>query len=322
MPANFGYTLSSEEFGPVDLVDNAVRAESLGFDFCSLSDHYHPWTESQGHSPFAWAVLGAIARATSDVQLLTGVTCPIIRTHPAVIAHAAATVSLLSDGRFSLGVGTGENLNEHIHGDRWPPPEERLAMLEEAIEILRELWSGETLDHVGEFYQVVNARVFDPPEHDLPIIVSAFGEHAVEVAARIGDGLWTSGPDPKLIDQFEADGGEGPVYGQIHVCCGQDADVCRKIVHEQWPNAAFPGQLAQELPTWTHFEQVAELVTPDVAAKHIPCGPDVQPILDSVAAYLEAGYTDVYFHQIGPDQDALFAMWESELADAVRALAG
>ena len=158
MPADFGYTLSSEEFGPGDLVENAVRAESLGFDFCSLSDHYHPWTEAQGHSPFAWAVLGGIARATSDVHLLTGVTCPIIRTHPAVIAQAAATVSLLSDGRFSLGVGTGENLNEHIHGDRWPPPEERLAMLDEAVEILRELWSGETLDHYGEFYQVVNAR--------------------------------------------------------------------------------------------------------------------------------------------------------------------
>jgi G6PDH family F420-dependent oxidoreductase len=322
MPANFGYTLSSEEHGPTQLVENAVRAEELGFDFCSLSDHFHPWTESQGHSPFAWGVLGAIAQGTAEIELLTGVTCPIIRTHPTVIGHAAATTSLLSGGRFSLGVGTGENLNEHINGDRWPPPEERLAMLEEAVEVMRALWTGETIDYAGEFYDVVNARLFDPPAVEVPVVVSGFGDQSVQLAARIGDGLWTSGPESKLIDQFGADGGEGPVYGQIHVCCGSDEETCRKVVYDVWPNAALPGQLAQELPTWTHFEQAVQLVTPDAAAKDIPCGPDIQPILDAVNAHLDAGYTRIYFHQIGPDQDALFATWESELGDAVRAIAG
>ncbi|HEX5097323.1 MAG TPA: LLM class flavin-dependent oxidoreductase, partial [Acidimicrobiia bacterium] len=190
--------------------------------------------------------------------------------------------------------------------------------LAEAVEILRVLWTGDTVDYDGDFYKVVNARVFDPPDHDLSIIVSAFGAQAAELAARVGDGLWTSGPDSKLIDQFHTVGGKGPVYGQMHVCFGPDEDACRKIVHDVWPNAAFPGQLAQELPTWTHFEQVAELVTPEKAAEHIPCGPDIEPLLDSVRKYLDAGYTDIYFHQIGPDQDALFAAWESELADALR----
>jgi G6PDH family F420-dependent oxidoreductase len=320
MSVQFGYTLSSEEHGPRDLVSRAVRAEEVGFEFCSISDHFHPWTESQGHSPFVWSVLGAAAARTSAIDLVVGVTCPTVRVHPVVIAQAAATVSLLSEGRFSLGVGSGEALNEHIFGDPWPSPEHRLTMLEEAVAVMRAMWTGETVDHLGDHYRVENARLFDPPESDLPVIVSGFGATSADLAGQIGDGLWTSGPTSELIERFIEVGGSGPVYGQIHLCYGDDEDGCRKIVHEIWPNAAMPGQIAQELPTWTHFEQVAELITIEEATKSIPCGPDLDPVLDAVASYLDAGYDRVYLHQIGPDQDAFLDVWERELREAVHGL--
>src|SRR5919112_4126258 len=186
--ASFGYTLSSEEHPPGQLVQNARRAEEEGFDFVSISDHYHPWVTAQGHSPFVWSVLGAVAASTERIEVGVGVTCPIMRIHPAVLAQAAATTSLLFDGRFFFGVGTGEALNEHILGHRWPRPEVRLAMLEEAVDVVRRMWTGETVDHRGDFYEVENARLFDPPEQPPPVIVSGFGPQAIELAARIGDG--------------------------------------------------------------------------------------------------------------------------------------
>jgi G6PDH family F420-dependent oxidoreductase len=268
-----------------------------------------------------WGVLGAVAAVTSEIDLAVGVTCPTVRIHPAVVAQAAATASLLASGRFSLGVGSGEALNEHILGDRWPAPEVRLEMLAEAVDVMRQLWTGETVDHRGDHYCVENARLFDPPDQDLPVIVSGFGPTSAELAGRIGDGLWTSGPTSDLIDRFTEAGGSGPRYGQIHVCIGPDADECRQTVHRIWPNAAFPGQLAQELPTWTHFEQVAELVTVDDATSDIPCGPDLGPVVDAVRAYRDAGYDHVYLHQIGPDQDPLLAAWDKELGPELRALA-
>lgn len=320
MAIRFGYTLSSEEHGPRALVDQAVRADASGFDFCSISDHFHPWVEAQGHSPFVWSVLGAVAQATDQLEIGVGVSCPTMRVHPVIVAQAAATVSLLSDGRFFLGVGSGEALNEHIFGDRWPAPEVRLGMLEEAVEVMRRLWSGETIDHEGQHYRVENARLFDPPDDTLPVIVSGFGRRSAELAARIGDGLWTSGSTSELIDHFHAEGGTGPRYGQIHVCVGSDVDECRGTVHEVWPNAAMPGQIPQELPTWTHFEQVASLVDIDAATDGIPCGPDPEPVLEAVRGYVDAGYSHVYLHQIGPDQGALFDLWDGELGAAVRDL--
>ena len=181
--ACFGYTLSSEEHGPRDLVRQARRAEEVGFDFLSISDHFHPWVSAQGHSPFVWSVLGAIAQATDRVPVGVGVTCPIQRMHPAVLAQAAATTSLLFEGRFFFGVGTGEALNEHVLGHRWPPAETRRLMLAEAVHVIRQLWTGETIDHHGDFYEVENARLFDPPDQDPPLIVSGFGPNAVELAA-------------------------------------------------------------------------------------------------------------------------------------------
>jgi G6PDH family F420-dependent oxidoreductase len=320
MPIRFGYTLSSEEHDPRSLVTQAIRAEESAFDFCSISDHFHPWVEAQGHSPFVWSVLGAVAHATDRIELGVGVSCPTVRVHPAIVAQAAATVSLLSEGRFFLGVGSGEALNEHIFGDRWPAPETRLAMLEEAVEVMRGLWSGRTVDHEGRHYRVENARLFDPPTAPLPVVVSGFGAQAADLAARIGDGLWTSGPTSDLIDRFHAAGGRGPRYGQIHVCVGPDVEACRRTVHEVWPNAAMSGQIPQELPTWTHFEQVARLVRVEDAVDGIPCGPDPEPIVKAVQAYVDSGYDHVYLHQIGPDHAALFELWDRELRSALREL--
>ncbi|MGZ4716797.1 MAG: TIGR03557 family F420-dependent LLM class oxidoreductase [Acidimicrobiales bacterium] len=318
----FGYTLSSEEHGPRDLVRNAARAEAAGFDFCSISDHLHPWVTAQGHSPFVWSVLGGIAEATSSIDVVIGVTCPLIRIHPVVVAHAAATTSLLFDDRFSLGVGSGEALNEHVLGHRWPTPEARRAMLAEAVAVMRELFTGETVDNRGDFYTVENARLFDAPERPIPLIVSGFGQASAEMAGQIGDGLWGHGSDPSLVEAFESAGGTGPRYAQLNVCLGADEAECRRVVHEVWPNAAIPGQLSQDLPTWTHFEQAATLVTEDAAVESVPCGPDLGPVIDAARQFADAGYDHVYLHQIGPDQDALLSRWAGDLGAELRSIDG
>lgn len=316
----FGFTLSSEEHGPNELVEHAVRAEQLGFDFCSISDHYHPWVEAQGHSPFVWAVLGAVAASTDDIDVAVGVSCPLVRIHPAVLAQAAATTSLLLRDRFFYGVGTGEALNEHVLGHRWPPPEVRMAMLDEAVTVMRRLWTGETVDHHGDFYTVENARLFDPPAQPVPLVVSGFGEAAAELAGQLGDGYWGHGTDPALVEAYRRGGGDGPAFAQMHVCLGPDEARCRKIAYESWPNAALTGQLAQDLPTWTHFAQAVALATEDDVADAVPCGPDLDPIVDEARAMIDAGYDHVHFHQVGTDQDAFFDLWERELGDRVRAI--
>jgi G6PDH family F420-dependent oxidoreductase len=317
---NFGYTLSSEEHGPADLVRNARLAEEAGFDFVSISDHFHPWVTAQGHSPFVWSVLGAISHATERIRVGVGVTCPIMRIHPVIVAHAAATTALLFEGRFFLGLGTGEALNEHVLADRWPPADVRLTMLEEAIEVIRSMWTGETVDHRGAFYQVENARLFDPPRDPPPIIVSGFGPIAVDLAARTGDGYWGHSPDAETIERYEQSGGRGPRYAQLNLCWSDDAEIARKTVHKIWPNGGLAGQLSQDLPTWTHFEDAAATVSEAEAIKSVPCGPQVEPVLDSVRRFVEAGYDHLYFHQIGPDQNGFFRFWSDELGPALNAL--
>jgi G6PDH family F420-dependent oxidoreductase len=315
----FGYTLSSEEHGPGDLVANAQRAEAVGFDFLSISDHFHPWVSEQGHSPFVWAVLGAIAQATDHIDVGTGVTCPIVRMHPAIVAHAVATTSLLFDGRFFLGVGTGEALNEHVLGHRWPPAPVRLQMLEEAVGIVRAMFDGETFDHRGDFYEVENAKLFDPPRSHVPIIVSGFGPEAAELAGRIGDGYWGHSPDRDLMKAFEKSGGDGPRYAQLNLCWAPTEDEARDTAYRVWPNSGVPGQLSQDLPTWSHFEAAAEMVSREEATASIPCGPSIEAqLVESVDEYTSAGYTHLYFHQIGPDQNGFFEYWESELEPALR----
>lgn len=318
---DFGYTLSSEEHPPRELVRNARHAEDAGFDFLSISDHYHPWVGEQGHSPFVWAVLGGIAADTERIPVGVGVTCPILRMHPAVVAHAVATTAqLFGEGRFFFGVGTGEALNEHVLGDRWPRPEIRREMLEEAVDVMRRLWTGETVDHRGAYYEVENAKLFDsPPGGTVPVIVSGFGPDAAELAGRIGDGFWGNAPDQELVEAFEQGGGSGPKYAQLNVCWAEDEQSARKTVHRVWPNGAIPGQLSQDLPTWSHFEMASENVTEDDATESVPCGPDiVDEVLESVAEYEDAGYDHLYFHQVGGEQEGFLRFWRDTLHPALR----
>jgi G6PDH family F420-dependent oxidoreductase len=301
-----GYFLSCEEFGPAELVEQAVRAERAGFHGLWISDHYHPWNDEQGHSPFVWSVIGAVARATA-LPVTTGVTCPTVRIHPAIIAQAAATSAVLLEGRFNLGVGTGEALNEHVLGDRWPEVDVRLEMLEEAVEVIRTLWQGGQRSHHGRHYTVENARVYDLPAEPPPILVSGFGPKAIDVAARIGDGFVTTSPDADAIAQYRSSGGAGPVHAGTKVCFMADADEARRTAHRLWPNEALPGELAQVLPTPAHFEQACELVTPDMLVT--PVGPDVDAHVESLQAYADAGVDELYVQQIGPEHDAFFDTW-------------
>ena len=313
----WGYTCSSEEFEASELASNAVRAEEAGFEFVTVSDHFHPWTSSQGHSPFAWSTVGAIAALTERVGIGTGVTCPLIRYHPAVIAQAAATSAELSSGRFFLGLGTGEALNEHITGDRWPPANLRLDMLVEAVEIMRALWTGENTDYEGDFYVVENARLFSMPETPPPIIWAASGKQSASLAGQHADGLWSTSPSRETVDAYRKAGGSGDVIGQLTICYATDRERAIDTAFEVWPNAGVPGQLSQDLPTYTHFEQAAQLVTRDVIADQIPCGNDAGAIVKAASEYAEAGFTMLHFHQVGPDQQGFLDWWRDELADAL-----
>jgi G6PDH family F420-dependent oxidoreductase len=305
-----GCFLSSEEFSPRDLVEQAKRAEQAGFHALWISDHFHPWNDEQGHSGFVWSTIGAISEAT-DLPVTTGVTCPTVRVHPAIIAQAAATSGVLLDGRFNLGVGSGEALNEHILGDGWPNIETRLEMLEEAVDVIRTLWRGGMQDHRGIHYEVQNARIYDLPETLPKILVSGFGPKATRLAARIGDGFCTTSPDKDMIGLFRAEGGTGPVHAGTKVCYGPDKEEALKTAHRLWPNEGLPGELAQVLPTPAHFEQACELVTPDMLSS--PCGPDLDEHATSLQEYADAGVDELFVQQIGPEQDRFFAEWAPEI---------
>jgi G6PDH family F420-dependent oxidoreductase len=307
------YALSSEEHDARSLVAIAQRAEAAGFRSVWVSDHYHPWIDAQGHSPFVWSVIGGIA-ATTNLTVTTGVTCPLIRIHPAIVAQAAATsANLLPGGRFRLGVGTGEALNEHILGNRWPPADVRLAMLAEAIHVMRALWAGKLVTHRGMHYTVESARIYTAPEDEIPVLVSAFGPKALRLAAEHADGWVTTNADGHLLTQYRDWGGAGPACGGFKVCWGPDESKARKLAHELWPTSGIPGQLHQDLPTPTHFEQAAQIVTEDQATKGTPCGPDPEPYVAQLRTFVDAGFDEVSITQIGPDQEGFFRFYESEL---------
>ena len=314
-----GYFLSCEEHGPHDLVAQARRAEAAGFHGLWISDHYHPWIDEQGHSPFVWTVIGAVAQATG-LPVTTGVTCPTTRIHPAIVAQAAATSAVLLEGRFSLGVGTGEALNEHITGARWPEADVRLEMLEEAIEVIRTLWQGGQQSHRGRHYTVENARVYDLPDAPPPILVSGFGPKAIAVAARVADGFVTTSPDADAVGQYRSGGGSGPVHAGTKVCFMADEEEARRTAHRLWPNEALPGELAQVLPTPAHFEQACELVQPDQLST--PVGPDLDQHIASLKAYAEAGVDELFVQQIGPEQDRFFAEWAPAVLQELGVTAG
>jgi G6PDH family F420-dependent oxidoreductase len=306
------YALSSEEHDARTLVNVARRAEAAGFRSLWISDHYHPWIDRQGQSPFVWSVIGAIA-ATTELTVTTAVTCPLIRIHPAVIAQATATSANLLPGRFRFGVGTGEALNEHILGGRWPAADVRLDMLTEAIEVIRSLWTGETITHRGEHYTVEHARIYTTPDDTISVIVSAFGPKALEVAARIGDGWMTTHPDAEMAERYQESGGTGPALGALKVCWGPDEADARKLAYERWPTSGIPGQLSQDLPTPAHFEQAASIVTEEAATEGVPYGPDPERYVEAVRSYAEAGFDEVAITQIGPDQDGFLEFYEREL---------
>jgi G6PDH family F420-dependent oxidoreductase len=317
----YGYFLSCEEFTPAELLDQARRAADAGFTRLAVSDHFHPWTDEQGSSPFVWTLIGALAQ-TVPLPVTTLVTCPTVRIHPAVVAQAAATADVLLGGRFVLGVGTGEALNEHVTGAAWPPFAVRADMLEEAVQVMRELFTGDRVDHRGRHYTVEDARLYTaPPGGKVPVYVSAFGPGAAELAGRVGDGLVTMTPDTDLIEAFRAAGGQGkPVIGGTKVCWNRDRDKAVDLAHRLWAVELLPGELNQVLPSPRHFEQAASLVTPETVAEAIPCGDDLEQHVDRLHSYVEAGFDEVYVGQIGPDNEDFFDAYRDTVLPRLRAL--
>ncbi|RPI78401.1 MAG: TIGR03557 family F420-dependent LLM class oxidoreductase [Chloroflexi bacterium] len=312
--AKIGYALSSEEHPPLDLVRYGKIAEESGFNFIMVSDHFHPWLESQGHSPFVWSVIGGLSQVTKNVRIGTGVTCPTVRTHPAVIAQAAATAACMLPGRFLLGLGTGENLNEHITGEHWPPIDIRQEMLEEATEIIRLLMGGEEENYWGNYYTVENARLYTYPTEPPPIYIAASGTDSAQLAGAIGDGLISTAPKEDLVEAYEEAGGNrSKTIGQVTVCWAEDEAEARKTAHEIWRFTALPGTLSADLPTPAHFESASKLVTEEQVAESIICGPDKKKHLEGIQEMIDAGFEEVYIHQVGRDQEGFFEFYKKNI---------
>ena len=311
-----GYFLSSEEHGPRDLLRQAQLAADAGMGSVWISDHYHPWLDEQGQSPFVWSVIGGIA-ATTQLRVTTAVTCPTMRIHPAVIAQAAATCAVMLEGRFELGVGSGEYLNEHILGDHWPVTDMRLEMLEEAVTVIRRLWTGEEVTHRGTHYTVERARLYTVPAAIPNIMMSGLGTKATELASRIADGYVNTSPSKELVELYRQGGGRGPASGGLKISWGPDRDECAKLAHHLWRTGGVPGELSQELRTPALFEQAASLVTVDSVAEAMPCGPDPAPIVEAVKKYADAGFDRLYINQIGPHQAEFFSFFAHELGPAL-----
>ena len=309
-----GYFLSCEEYTPAELLEQARGAERAGFSALWISDHYHPWVDAQGQSAFVWSMIGAISQAAPSLDITTAVTCPTVRIHPAVIAQAAATSAVLTNGKFRLGVGTGEALNEHIFGDAWPEAEVRLEMLEEAVEIMRGLWKGKNYSFRGKHYTVENARIYTLPDKPVEILVSAFGPKAVEVAGRIGDGYISVMPDGDLVQQFrDAGGGKRVTQAGFKAAFAATEEEGARIAYEKWPNAGVPGELSQVLPSPKHFEQASQLVTQDMIKDAFVCGNDPRKHLESIDQYRQAGFDEIYVANTGPNYQGLFDLYANEI---------
>jgi G6PDH family F420-dependent oxidoreductase len=313
-----GYFLSSEEYRPAELIAQAKGAERAGFEALWISDHYHPWVDAQGQSPFVWSMIGALSQACR-LPITTAVTCPTVRVHPAVIAQAAATSAVLCEGRFVLGVGTGEALNEHIFGDAWPAANVRLEMLEEAVQVMRELWRGGVVTHRGRHYTVDTARVYTLPDSPPPVYVSGFGPKAVDLAARIGDGYVSMMPDGDLVRRFrEGGGGTKPAQAGFKAAYAESEDEGVRIAYERWPNAGVPGELSQVLPSPRHFEQAATLVQPETMRESFVCGNDPERHLEMIGRYADAGFDEVYVANTGPHYDGLFRLYADHVLPKLR----
>ena len=308
-----GYFLSSEEYTPAELIEQAKGAERAGFSALWISDHYHPWVDAQGQSAFVWSTIGALSQACS-LPITTAVTCPTVRIHPAVIAQAAATSAVLTGGKFRLGIGTGEALNEHIFGDAWPEADVRLEMLEEAVEIMRELWKGGVVSHRGKHYTVENARVYTLPEKPVEILVSGFGPKAISVAARIGEGYVSTMPDGDMVKQFRSQGGGDRVcQAGFKAAFASSEEEGARLAFQKWPNAGVPGELSQVLPSPKHFEQASQLVTQDMIKEAFVCGNDPAAHLEMIDKYAQAGFDEIYVANTGPHYQGLFDLYAEHI---------
>jgi G6PDH family F420-dependent oxidoreductase len=317
---SFGYYLLSEQHTPNELVRLAQRAEEGGFDFLFVSDHFHPWIDRQGQSSFVWSVIGAIAQVTSRVHVATAVTCPLFRTHPAIVAQAAATSASLLNGRFMLGLGSGENLNEHILGQRWPSARVRLEMLEEAIGVIRKLLRGGICSHDGKYFTVESARIYSLPDEPPPILVAAGASRSLALAARAGDGLVSSTLSAERLVHFDEAGGLGkPRFGGPLACWARSEAEARRIACEWWPTSCLSGELHRELPLPRHFEQVASIVTEEDIT--YACGPDPEHHLAAISEWIDAGYDHIVLSQAGPNQEDFLQFAERELLPVLRSRA-
>ncbi|MEP6648365.1 MAG: TIGR03557 family F420-dependent LLM class oxidoreductase [Lapillicoccus sp.] len=315
----FGYFLSCEEYSPAELLEQSRLAEEAGFDALWISDHYHPWTSQQGESPFVWAMIGAISQVC-DLPVTTAVTCPTIRIHPAVIAQAAATSALLlGDGKFCLGLGSGEALNEHVLGDVWPPADTRLEMLEEAVEVIRKLWTGEDVTHHGQHYSVENARIWSLPDTAPRISISGFGPKATDLAARIGDAYTTTTPDHELLKRFRSKAKDGATaQAGFKVAWADTEDEGWDHAYRIWPNAGLPGELSQVLPTVEHFEQASTLVTREQTAESVTAGRDPAQHAEAFAPFHEAGFEEIYVANMGPNYADMIRGYGREVLPRLR----
>ena len=319
--AQFGYKLMTETTDPRTLVRNARLAEDAGFDFVSISDHFHPWLESHGHSPFAWSVLGGLAEATKKVGISTGLTCPIMRYHPAIVAQAAATVGVLSEGRFTLAIGAGERLNEHVVGQGWPAVHQRHAMLHEAARIIRLLWQGETCSYEGEFFHLDSARVYDLPKRPIPLVIGISGEKSAQLAAEVGDGIMAVEPKRKLVEQWkDAGGGQGPRYGELALGYADTKKAGLELVHEYLRFGALGWSVLSELPSVSAFEDATRFVKPQDLRDEVPHGPDIETYVEAVKKFADAGFDHIVLLAVGPDQEAFIRFFETKLADRLRQL--
>jgi G6PDH family F420-dependent oxidoreductase len=315
-----GYKLAAEAFGPQELIRQAVLAEAAGFDFVEISDHFHPWLDVQGHSPFAWTVLGAIAARTDRIELATGVTCPTVRYHPAIIAQAAATLALVSDGRFVLGVGAGERLNEHVVGRGFPAARVRHKLLREALEIIRLLWQGGYHSYDGKYLQLEDARVFDLPEQ-LPLIaVAASGKASATIAAELGDGLFATEPKPELVTGYRAAGGTGPGYAEAPVAWAPDEKTAVQAVLEKSRWALTGWKVMSELPNPVNFDAASATVREDDVLGQFACGPDVERHVEVVKQFTDAGFDRIVLQNAGPDPDGFVDFFSGTLAARLRKL--
>lgn len=313
-----GYKLSAEEHPAGALVRYAQRAEDAGFHFASISDHFHPWLEKQGESPFAWSVLGGIACTTQKLQVGTGVTCPSVRLHPGIVAQAAATVAGMMPGRFFLGLGSGEYLNEHIFGDPWPSAPERLAMLEEAIEVIRTLWQGGVQRHHGQYYRVEDAQIFSLPDSLPPIYIAGSGPVSARLAGQAGDGLIGIAPSEDLVAAFEDAGGtDKPRYAELTVCWAPTEAEAISTARAWWAMPALGGNLNAELRLPKHFEQAASTIRDEDIAAAIICGPDPEKHIEGIRKFIEAGFDRVWIHQVGPDQEGFFTFSQREILSKI-----